>query len=48
MKNFTIRLARQYFTICPVCDYIREYCKDWNWELDLIHQQPFGFHLKSW
>lgn len=29
MKNFTIRLARQYFTICPVCDYIREYCKDY-------------------
>ena len=29
MKNFTIRLAGQYFTICPVCDYIREYCKDY-------------------
>ena len=29
MKNFTIRLAGQYFTICPVCDYNREYCKDY-------------------
>ena len=29
MKNFTIRLAGQLFTICPVCDYIREYCKDY-------------------
>ena len=29
MKNFTICLAGQYFTICPVCDYIREYCKDY-------------------
>ena len=29
MKSFTIRLAGQYFTICPVCDYIREYCKDY-------------------
>lgn len=29
MKNFTIRLAGQYFTICPVCDYIKEYCKDY-------------------
>ena len=29
MKNFTIRLAGQYFTICPVCDYITEYCKDY-------------------
>ena len=27
MKSFTIRLAGQLFTICPVCDYIREYCK---------------------
>ena len=29
MENFTIRMAGQYFTICPVCDYIREYCKDY-------------------
>ena len=29
MKSFTIRLAGQLFTICPVCDYIREYCKDY-------------------
>ena len=29
MENFTIRLAGQYFTIGPVCDYIREYCKDY-------------------
>ena len=29
MKIFTIRLAGQYFTIYPVCDYIREYCKDY-------------------
>lgn len=29
MKSFTIRLAGQYFTIYPVCDYIREYCKDY-------------------
>ena len=29
MKSFTIRLAGQYFTICPVCDYIRKYCKDY-------------------
>lgn len=29
MENFTIRLAGQLFTICPVCDYIREYCKDY-------------------
>lgn len=29
MKSFTIRLAGQYFTICPVYDYIREYCKDY-------------------
>lgn len=29
MKSFTIRLAGQYFTICPVCDYIREYCRDY-------------------
>lgn len=29
MKSFTIRLAGQYFTIGPVCDYIREYCKDY-------------------
>ena len=29
MESFTIRLAGQYFTICPVCDYIREYCKDY-------------------
>ena len=29
MKSFTIRLAGQYFTTCPVCDYIREYCKDY-------------------
>ena len=29
MKRFTIRLAGQYFTICPVCDYIREYCRDY-------------------
>ena len=29
MESFTIRLAEQYFTICPVCDYIREYCRDY-------------------
>lgn len=29
MESFTIRLAGQYFTIYPVCDYIREYCKDY-------------------
>ena len=29
MESFTIRLAGQYFEICPVCDYIREYCKDY-------------------
>lgn len=29
MENFTIRLAGQYFTTGPVCDYIREYCKDY-------------------
>lgn len=29
MENFTIRLAGQLFTICPVYDYIREYCKDY-------------------
>ena len=29
MNSFTIRLAGQYFTICPVCDYIREYCRDY-------------------
>ena len=29
MESFTIRLAGQYFTICPVRDYIREYCKDY-------------------
>ena len=29
MESFTIRLAGQYFTLCPVCDYIREYCKDY-------------------
>lgn len=29
MKSFTLRLAGQYFTICPVCDYIREYCRDY-------------------
>lgn len=29
MKSFTIRLAGQYFTIYPVCDYIREYCRDY-------------------
>lgn len=29
MESFTIRLAGQYFTICPVYDYIREYCKDY-------------------
>ena len=29
MENFTIRLAGQYFTIGSVCDYIREYCKDY-------------------
>ena len=29
MESFTIRLAGQFFTICPVCDYIREYCKDY-------------------
>ena len=29
MESFTICLAGQYFTICPVCDYIREYCKDY-------------------
>ena len=27
MKNFTIRLARQYFTICPVCDYTENIAK---------------------
>lgn len=29
MENFIIKLAGQYFEICPVCDYIREYCKDY-------------------
>ena len=29
MESFTIRLAGQLFTICSVCDYIREYCKDY-------------------
>ena len=29
MESFTIRLAGQYFTICPVCDYIREYCRNY-------------------
>lgn len=29
MESFTIRLAGQLFEICPVCDYIREYCKDY-------------------
>lgn len=29
MESFTIRLAGQLFTICPVCNYIREYCKDY-------------------
>ena len=29
MENFTIRLAGQLFTICPVYDYIRDYCKDY-------------------
>mgnify|MGYP002767100344 CR=1 FL=1 len=29
MESFTIRLAGHYFTICPVCDYIREYCRDY-------------------
>lgn len=29
MESFTIRLAGQLFTICPVRDYIREYCKDY-------------------
>lgn len=29
MESFTIRLAGQYFEICPVYDYIREYCKDY-------------------
>ena len=29
MESFVIKLAGQYFEICPVCDYIREYCKDY-------------------
>lgn len=29
MENFIIKLAGQYFEICPLCDYIREYCKDY-------------------
>ena len=37
MKNFTIRLAGQYFTICPVCDYITEYCKDYIVADDAVH-----------
>ena len=37
MENFTIRLAGQYFTICPVCDYIREYCKDYIVADDAVH-----------
>ena len=37
MKNFTICLAGQYFTICPVCDYIREYCKDYIVADDAVH-----------
>ena len=37
MKSFTIRLAGQYFTICPVCDYIREYCKDYIVADDAVH-----------
>lgn len=30
MESFVIKLAGQYFEICPVCDYIREYCKDYK------------------
>ena len=37
MKNFTIRLAGQYFIICPVCDYIREYCNDYIVADDAVH-----------
>ena len=37
MESFTIRLAGQYFTICPVCDYIREYCKDYIVADDAVH-----------
>ena len=29
MESFVRKLAGQYFEICPVCDYIREYCKDY-------------------
>lgn len=29
MDNFVIKLAGQYFEICPVYEYIREYCKDY-------------------
>lgn len=37
MESFTIRLAEQYFTICPVCDYIREYCRDYIVADDAVH-----------
>ena len=37
MESFTIRLAGQYFTICPVCDYIREYCRDYIVAEDAVH-----------
>lgn len=37
MESFTIRLAGQLFTICPVCDYIREYCKDYIVADDAVH-----------
>ena len=37
MESFTIRLAGQYFEICPVCDYIREYCKDYIVADDAVH-----------
>lgn len=29
MDSFIIKLAGQYFEICPVCDYIKEYCKEY-------------------
>lgn len=34
MENFIIKLAGQYFEICPVFDYIREYCKDYIVDYD--------------
>ena len=33
MKNFTIRLAGQYFTICPVCDILQNIAKIISWQM---------------